>query len=129
MEALYTINNAVGAEDNFLKVYSNRVVIHKPTFLSPHGMFGVIKAELAMQGLIKTNSIGIDVPIYRIKRIKIKPATGYILKNGLLTFYVDGEEQYDVNFLNYDKAPHAFKFWGQDNDTARKIYNYVQSHL
>ncbi len=31
-------------------------------------MFGVIKAEFAMQGLAKTETIGIDVPICQIKR-------------------------------------------------------------
>lgn len=125
MEPIYVIQNGLGCQEDSLKVYPDRVLIQKPKE-NTHSMMGVIKKELRLQGIIKSEYIGIDVRFSEISNIYFRPATSEILKNGLLVFYLKGRGRNEVTAFNYGKTANAIKFWSQDNDTAKRIKEYVE---
>lgn len=125
MEPIYVIQNGLGMQENSLKIYSDRILIQKPKERK-FSKLDVIKKELRLQGIIKTEYIGIDVPFSKIDSIYLKPATSEIFKNGLIIFYLKGREKNEVNMFNYETTANAMKFWSQDNDTAQRIKEYVE---
>ncbi len=127
MEPLYEIQNGLGAQEHSVKVYYDRVVIKKVK--DTVSALGIIKKELEMAGVLTPKYIGIDVPFSEIDSVFFRPATGRLIKNGLIVFYLKGKNKNEVNMLNYSAAANAIKFWGQDNDTAKKIKDYVESRL
>ncbi len=125
MEPVYTIQYGLGVQEDSLKIYPDRVLIQKPKERKSSAM-DVIKKELRMQGLMKTEYIGIDVPFSKIDSIYLKPATSIVFKNGLIVFYLKDRGKNDVNWFNYEKTANAMHFWSEDNETAQKIKDYVE---
>lgn len=125
MEPIYVIQNGLGMQENSLKIYPDRILIQKPKE-NKFSKMDVIKKELRLQGIIKSNYLGIDVPFSMIDSIYLRLATSEIIKNGLIIFYLKNREKNDVTFFNYEKTANAMKFWSQDNDTALKIKEYVE---
>ena len=125
MEPIYVIQNGLGMQENSLKIYPDRILIQKPKEKN-NGMFDVIKKELRLQGIIKSDYLGIDVPFSMIDSIYLRLATSEIIKNGLIIFYLKNREKNNVTIFNYDKTANAMKFWSQDNETAQKIKEYVE---
>ena len=125
MEPIYMIQNGLGCQEDSLKVYPDRVLIQKPKE-NKYGPMDIIKKELRLQGILKSEYIGIDVSFSEISSIYFRPATSEILKNGLLVFYLKGRGRNEVTAFNYGKTANAIKFWSQENDTARKIKAYVE---
>lgn len=125
MEPIYVIQNGLGMQENSLKIYSDRILIQKPKERKSSAM-DVIKKELRLQGIIKSEYIGIDVPFSKIDSIYLRPATSGIIKNGLIVFYLKNRMKNEVTLFNYDKTANAMKFWAQDNEMAKKIKEYVE---
>lgn len=125
MEPVYIIQNGLGMQENSLKIYPDRILIQKPKERKSSAM-DVIKKELRLQGIIKSEYIGIDVPFSKIDSIYLRPATSEFIKNGLIVFYLKDRGKNEVTFFNYEKTANAMKFWSQDNETARKIKEYVE---
>lgn len=128
MKPLFEIQNGLGMEENSLKVFPNRILIQKPKITTAHTPMDFVKKELRLRG-IGCEYIGIDVPFSHIESIFYKAATGTIIKNGLIVFYLKGREKNEVNFLNYNKTVNAIKFWSQDNKTALAIKEYVERNM
>lgn len=125
MEPVYVIQNGLGMQENSLKIYPDRVLIQKPKERKSSAM-DVIKKELRLQGIIKSEYIGIDVPFSGIDSIYLRLATSEIIKNGLIVFYLKDRNKNEVTIFNYEKTANAMKFWAQDNETAKKIKDYVE---
>lgn len=125
MEPIYVIQNGLGMQENSLKIYPDRILIQKPKERKSTAM-DVIKKELRLQGIIKSEYIGIDVPFSKIDSIYLRLATSEIIKNGLIIFYLKDRRKNEVTLFNYEKTANAMKFWSQDNETAKKIKDYVE---
>lgn len=125
MKPIYVIQNGLGMQENSLKIFSNRILIQKPKERKFSAM-DIVKKELRLQGIIKSEYIGIDVPFSKIDSIYLRPATSEIIKNGLIVFYLKDRMRNEVTLLNYDKTANAMKFWLQYNETAKKIKDYVE---
>ena len=89
MEPIYVIQNGLGMQENSLKIFPDRILIQKPKERKSTKM-DVIKKELRLQGLMKSEYIGIDVPFSKIDSVYFRPATSNIFKNGLIVFYIIG---------------------------------------
>lgn len=124
MEPIYVIQNGLGMQENSLKIFPDRILIQKPKERKSTKM-DVIKKERRLQGLMKSEYIGIDVPFSKIDSVYFRPATSNIFKNGLIVFYLKGRGKNEVNWFNYEKTANAMHFWSEENETAQKIKEYV----
>ena len=99
MEPIYVIQNGLGMQENSLKIYPDRILIQKPKE-SKSSKMDVIRKELRLQGIIKSEYIGIDVPFSKIDSIYLRPATSEFIKNGLIVFYLKDRMKNEVTLFN-----------------------------
>ena len=121
---LFCIDNSLGKESNYLKIYDDRVVTLQPKG-SVHTKLDFIKKELQLQGYNTEKFFGIDIALRKIDHVYYCPPKSIALQ-GYMMFHIKYTEFKVPHLWNHKSMSNCFTVFWQNIGEAERIVEYLK---